>query len=30
MQERKYKEGEIIIKYGDLGHEYFILDEGEV
>lgn len=30
MQEKRYTEGDIIIKYGDLGHEYYILDQGEV
>ena len=26
----KYKKGDIIIKYGDLGKEYFVLLEGKV
>ena len=30
MQQRNYKKDDIIIKYGDLGHEYFILDQGVV
>lgn len=30
MQQRNYKKNEIIINYGDLGHEYFILDQGVV
>lgn len=28
MQERNYEEGDTIIRYGDIGHEYFILDQG--
>ena len=30
MKERSYKENELIITYGELGHEYFILDQGTV
>lgn len=30
MQQRNYKINDIIINYGDLGHEYFILDQGVV
>jgi len=30
MQERSYQENEVIITYGDLGQEYFILDQGTV
>lgn len=30
MQQRSYKDGELVIKYGDVGNEYFILDKGQV
>ncbi len=30
MQQRNYQKNDIIITYGDLGHEYFILDQGVV
>jgi CRP-like cAMP-binding protein len=30
MQQRSYKDGEFVIKYGDVGNEYFILDQGQV
>jgi len=28
MQQRSYKDGELVIKYGDVGNEYFIFDKG--
>jgi CRP-like cAMP-binding protein len=30
MQSRTYEANEVIIKYGDVGHEYFIMDQGVV
>ncbi|CDW80229.1 camp-dependent protein kinase regulatory subunit [Stylonychia lemnae] len=27
---KQFKRNELIIKYGDLGHEYFILDQGQI
>ncbi len=30
MQQRNYRKNDIIINYGDVGHEYFILDQGVV
>ena len=30
MQERKYQSNDLIITYGDLGSEYYILDKGVV
>jgi len=30
MYLKKYSRNELIIKYGDLGHEYYILDKGQV
>lgn len=30
MKAKEFKEGDVIIKYGDVGQEYFILAEGNV
>ena len=30
MYSRKYKKGEVIIKYGDMGTDYFVLTQGKV
>jgi len=30
MFSRKYKKGDVIIKYGDMGTDYFVLTEGKV
>lgn len=30
MRPRTFKESELIIKYGDVGSEYFILSKGQV
>jgi CRP-like cAMP-binding protein len=30
MIQKKYKKGDLIIKYGDLGKEYYVLLEGKV
>lgn len=30
MQSRSYQDGDFVVKYGDVGNEYFILDQGQV
>lgn len=30
MQKEQFSKGELIIKYGDIGHKYYILSKGNI